>query len=402
MMNDRLYNIHRPTTFDEVIGNSNNTEVLKGIISKKTFRYKREYLFHSDLGGVGKTTSALIFAKAINCENPIYGNPCNKCKHCVDFDNNNYQDMISLNGAKYNTVDKVKPIIDLSYQYPVRPDGYRVVVIDEFQRMSPQAMSEFLDLFEFGQNKTIFILTTTNIDTILQPILTRCLKLQFLRPPSSEVIGYLESILEKTNIPYDVDNVSKIVTTSGGSIRESLSIMEKYVMAYGSLTVDVKIESDIDYFVYLITKAITSGVSTVEQQFYSISSHVLDVIPSVLFEILYYDKVDYHSISKKVYNQCFPILRDVLMDITESYLKFKPSGHADLLLWLGMFEHENLNVRVAEIPDDVDTDDLEYDDSFTDDSKSEEDSEPTDIITIMRNNGFEVGKVPEIFNGVNR
>ena len=353
-MTDRLYNTYRPVTFDEIVGRS-DVEIVKNIVKSGSYSYKREYLFHSDKGGVGKTATAFIFAKAINCLNPIDGNPCNNCKHCTMFDDGMYPDFVNLSGVDYNQVDKVKPIIDLARQYPRIDNGYKVIVIDEFQRMSQQAMSEFLNIFEFGNNKTIFILTTTDKKSVIQPIMTRLMPITFSSPTHSEIKDMLTLICEKEQIKYTSDNINKIAIISDNSYRNAISILEKYILGYGSISVGVDIASSFDEMVSLVSKGIKDGISTIEQQLRVLPVNTINGFPILLFNLLNYNNLDTKIITRQVYESVRYILtRNMVLDMSRLYLKHKPKTIEELILFLSIFENDSLGVNnLDDVTEDI-------------------------------------------------
>lgn len=376
----RLYNTHRPQFFYDIIGN-NDVDILKGIIDRQSYKFKREYLLYSDhIGGVGKTTAALIFAKAVNCIDTKEGNPCNECDNCRSFDEGQYHDFININGSDYNQVDKVKPIVELAKQYPINPEGYKIIVIDEFQRMSPQAMSEFLHLFEFGNNRTIFLLTTTNKKSVIQPILSRVMPIEFRPPSVLDIHTELERVVEKDNITYSDYNLQRISTQANGSVRDALSILEKYTLSYGTIDDTVDVSNEIDLFVKDIARAVYKGTTKIEQSLYSYSPNTLDRFSSIIFQLLNYADLEHTIITKEVHKLVRPILtRSVLMDMAKMYLRHKPKTTSEFVLFLSIFEHETMG--------------KEFED-YSDEEASMEDEEVViedTIFDIMKKQGFEMG-----------
>jgi DNA polymerase III subunit gamma/tau len=369
-MTQRLYNKYRPVLFDEVVGET-DVHILKGVISSESYAYKREYLFFSDKGGVGKTTTALIFAKAINCHNRKDGNPCNKCQNCLMFDAGTYPDFVSLSGVDYNQVDKVKPIIDLARQYP-RVDGeFKVILIDEFQRMSPQAMSEFLNIFEFGDNKTIFILTTTNKKSVIQPILTRLMPIEFRSPTVTQIHNQLQVICEAENVEYTSHNLNLIALLSENSFRDSLTLLEKYIIGYGGVGKSVVITSKYDSFIELLSNCVQHGVHTVEQDFQLLSKNVILDFPTVIFQLLNYDDLDICLISSRSRERVKWVLTtDMLINMSKMYFKYKPVSVGDFMLFMTLFEVDHLGV-------------VGVDPSV----------KKLDVTKIMKQSGFSLGKV---------
>lgn len=321
-INNSLYNKYRPQAYDAVIGQDNTKQTLKAIVKNKSYQFNRNFLFYSTLGGVGKTTIAQIFAKAINCLKPSEdGDPCNQCPNCQSADSRTYPDIIYVDGPEFNTVDKVKPIIDIAKQHPIRPDKMKVIIIDEFQRMSSAAMSEFLPLFEFSYNKTIFILTTTDFHKVLQPIQTRCFKFELLPTTINQMVKNLQTICEKENIKYHIEDLEKIAESSNGSMRDAIQTMAQFHDAYGDL-VDLPLNFQYQVFSNLIELSKSGDIETLQNKLIQIPmTSIYDQFSKFLFQR--YLKTGCH----------LPV---------DSFLKYKPTEYNSMLLYFVQL-HEELN-----------------------------------------------------------
>lgn len=313
--NQSLYNIYRPNSFLDVVGQGTTTTVLKSILAKKSYRFNRNFIFHSSIGGVGKTTMARIFAKTVNCLNSKDGNPCNECQSCKEFDADVYVDFTGVDGKDYNTLEKVKPLVELAKHFPQKHGhgGMRVILIDEAQRMSTQAMSEFLSLFEFGVNHTIFIFTTTEIHKILHPIQTRCFKQEVKSITTNTITDRLEYICKKETIKYTKSDIIKLAEESGGSLREAIQLLSQFYEAYGEI-VDLPISSRKDQFDDLIETAILG-------QFEFISDKLAQVSASSLYD----------DFSKYLFYHQRTNVR-----LIQDFLLYKPSDFQTMLLFLTM------------------------------------------------------------------
>lgn len=314
-VNQSLYNKYRPTTFENVVGQGNAITVLKSIISKQSYKFNRSYLFHSSIGGVGKTTMARIFAKAVNCLNPKDGNPCNQCNHCREFDEGVYVDFTGVDGKDYNTLEKIKPLVELAKLYPQRHEkgGMRVILIDEAQRMSTQAMSEFLTLFEFSANHTIFIMTTTEVNKILHPIQTRCFKQEVKVISTSAIQKRLESICMIEKIKFNQTDTLKIAEEAGGSLREAIQLLSQFYEAYGEI-VDLPLSSKSDQFSVLLETAMLGQVELLSDQLAQLSASTL-----------------YEDFSKYLFNHQRNNIR-----LIQDFLLYKPCDFSTMLLFLTM------------------------------------------------------------------
>lgn len=330
-----LYNEIRPKTFDDILGNEENKKILKGIIRNKSYEIRKQYMFSSTIGGVGKTTAAMIFSKAINCENTIDGNPCNNCKRCIEHDKGRNPYFIKLNGAEYNQVDKIKPIIEMGKQKTF--DGtYRVIVIDEVQRMSNQAISEFLDPFEFGDYKTVFILTTTNVSSVPQPVLSRLINLDFTPPSPNDIIGLFKRISP------DEDVTNFILSNYDGSVRDLLSKYEKYKIS----GLDVPKYSVYDDLSMDILKSLVNGSSTVQFSIMQYEDKHIYKVPEIFY--FWMSGSDYKCpISDSVLNKMRSLIpKKVIKDISKDFLKYKPSNMEELSLFLSFYDSGENKVSV--------------------------------------------------------
>jgi DNA polymerase III subunit gamma/tau len=336
---NKLYNKYRPTKWEEMLPNFDK-EVLQNLIINKSYQYRREFLFSSKTGGTGKTTSAMIMAKAINCKNPVNGNPCNECEHCKLFDKNKYPDFIFLKGMEYNSVQKIKPVTELCSQLPFIKEGYKIVIIDEVHRVSPEALSEFLSILEFGHNKTIFIFTTTNINKIPQPIISRMLSFEFGDVPRNLLVNHLKQICNSENVEYDLSTLKRVSVLSDGSIREALSSMDKYILAYGTLK-NVPISTQYDVIVETILEAFEYSILDLEYKFYE-NSKAFNSLFRILVEL---SQSEYHPtslISKEIYDKFNDSLsNNIKKTLIKSILKYKPSSIKEFVLFLDFFVTEN-------------------------------------------------------------
>lgn len=326
-----LYNKYRPKTFDEIVGNEFNKKFLKNLVKNGGYSIRREFLFTSPkIGGVGKTTSARILAKAINCKNPDNGNPCNKCENCIAFDKGAFKDFISLDGAEYNQVDKIKPIIDLAKQLPIY-GKYKIIVIDEIQRMSPQALSEFLNLFEFSTNKTIFIFTTTNKEKVIQPLITRMINLEFNPLPDGEIVKYLKFIANKEGISFSDEKLRLIALEANGSLRDAISNLEKYHLAFKSVE---NYDSSLVNFIELLAKTMVLGIDKTEQNFYHYSDDFVKIILPKLLVQLKFGRINQllSPVTKQV------IIPKAIDLISDNYLKYKPTTIREFVLMLSFID----------------------------------------------------------------
>ncbi len=170
-----LYNTYRPRDWDSVIGQEYITTILRNSLS--TGRVHHAYLFHGSRG-TGKTTSARILAKALNCLKEQNGNPCHECANCRAFDSESLLDIIEIDGASNNGVDEVRELIERA-RFEPNQAPYKIYIIDEVHMLTPGAFNALLKILEEPPKHVKFILATTEIDKVLETIRSRTLRFDF-------------------------------------------------------------------------------------------------------------------------------------------------------------------------------------------------------------------------------
>lgn len=190
-----LYRKWRSKTFDEIKGQDPIIESFKNQV--KTGRIGHAYLF-SGTRGTGKTSVAKILARAVNCEHPVDGNPCNECKSCRAILNESSMDVMELDAASNNSVEDIRQIKD-QVQYPPVNGKYKVFIIDEVHMLSTAAFNAFLKTLEEPPEYVIFILATTEPNKIPVTILSRCQKYDFKRISTEVIAGRLREIADAEN-----------------------------------------------------------------------------------------------------------------------------------------------------------------------------------------------------------
>lgn len=215
---------YRPTTFDDVVGQQSLTNTLKrAIISHKL---AGAYLFCGPRG-VGKTTCARIFAKAINCLTPHEdGEACNECESCVSFNEQRSMNVQELNAAANNSVDDIREIID-QVRIPPQLGKYKVIILDEVHMLSQAAANALLKTLEEPPSYVIFILATTEKQKMLPTILSRCQIFDFNRMSVNDIVGELKMVAEKEHIKFDEQALNIIAQKADGGMRDSLSIFDQ-------------------------------------------------------------------------------------------------------------------------------------------------------------------------------
>ena len=224
-----LYRKYRPKTFDEVIGQDHIVTTLKNQI--KLDKISHAYLFTGSRG-TGKTSTAKIFAKAINCTNSKDGSPCGECEVCKALDKTNI-DVLEIDAASNNGVDEIRDLRE-RVKYPPVVGKYKVYIIDEVHMLSASAFNALLKTLEEPPSHTVFILATTEVHKLPATILSRCIRFDFKLVSLEDLSALLRKILKQEGVTFDEQGVSVIARAGEGSVRDTLSIADRCVSYAGS------------------------------------------------------------------------------------------------------------------------------------------------------------------------
>lgn len=256
---------YRPMTFDSVVGQAALTTTLKNAVS--TGKLAHAYLFCGPRG-VGKTTCARIFAKAINCEHPTAeGEACNECESCKAFNEQRSYNIFELDAASNNSVENIKSLMEQT-RIPPQVGKYKVFIIDEVHMLSTQAFNAFLKTLEEPPAHVIFILATTEKHKILPTIISRCQIYDFERMTVAGIISHLKMVAEKEGITVDEESLGLIAEKADGGMRDALSIFDQAVSyCQGDVTYKKVIEDlnvlDSDNYFKIIDLALENKVSDI-------------------------------------------------------------------------------------------------------------------------------------------
>ena len=218
-----LYRKYRPQTFEDVCGRDAIVRTLKNQINSG--RIGHSYLF-CGTRGTGKTTIAKIFAKAVNCEHPVDGNPCGECATCRAIAKNADLNVVEMDAASNNGVDDIRSIIE-QVSYSPTQGKYRVFIIDEVHMLSTPAFNALLKTLEEPPGYAIFILCTTEPNKLPVTILSRCQRYDFGRMPVATITARLKTVCEKENIRIEEQALHFIASAADGSMRDGLSILDQ-------------------------------------------------------------------------------------------------------------------------------------------------------------------------------
>ena len=230
----------RPQRFDEVVGQVHVTRTLQNAIGLD--RVAHGYIF-SGPRGVGKTTTARILAKILNCENPQENNPCNTCINCTEITRGSSLDVQELDGASNRGIDEMRDLRE-AVKYPPNSGKYRIYIIDEVHMLTREAFNALLKTLEEPPAHVIFIMATTDAHKVPATILSRTQRFDFKHISINDISEYLKQILESENIKYDTDGIRLIAQKADGSLRDSLSLLDQTI-AYASDALDVETIRDV-------------------------------------------------------------------------------------------------------------------------------------------------------------
>ena len=222
-----LYRKYRPTNFSEVVGQDKVITVIKNEIINN--RISHAYLF-SGPRGTGKTTTAKIIAKLVNCTNPVNGECCNKCDNCLNFKNSS--DIVEIDAASNNGVDEIRELRDKVNLVPTN-SKYKIYIIDEVHMLTTQAFNALLKTLEEPPAHVIFILATTEPHKIPLTVASRCQKFQFSKISNDEIVHRLSDIIKEENIKLDNEILLEIARLSDGGLRDAINMLDQ-LLAYKS------------------------------------------------------------------------------------------------------------------------------------------------------------------------
>ena len=228
-----LYRKYRPQDFNDLYGQDNIKTLLKESIKQQKLAHA--YLF-SGPRGTGKTSTAKLFAKTINCENPIDGIPCNKCNSCLNYEES--PDIIEIDAASNNGVDEIRDLRDNAKILPAL-SKYKVYIIDEVHMLSQSAWNAFLKILEEPPKHIIFILATTEIQKIPITILSRCQRYNFQKINNNVISENLKRIADLEKIEIDEEAIKYLAELSDGGMRDALSFLDQLSKENQKITIEL-------------------------------------------------------------------------------------------------------------------------------------------------------------------
>jgi len=218
-----LYRLFRPMTFDEIVEQDGPVSSLRQAV--KSGRIGHAYLF-SGQRGTGKTSIAKVFSRAVNCENPVNGNPCNKCAICKGIIDGSLMDVIEIDAASNNSVENIRRICEEVVFAPSKAKK-KVYIIDEVHMLSQGAFNALLKTLEEPPAHVLFLFATTEPHRIPATILSRCQRFEFKRISVDSIVSRLKFICEKEGFKADDDALTLIATLSDGAMRDAVSLLDQ-------------------------------------------------------------------------------------------------------------------------------------------------------------------------------
>lgn len=272
-MYQALYRVKRPEVFSEILGQEHIVKILRYQV--KTDSVSHAYLF-CGTRGTGKTTTARILAKALNCTSHTEDKPCGLCPSCLAIKEGNFMDVVEIDAASNNGVENIRELRE-SVKYPPAVGRKKVYIIDEAHMLSTGASNALLKTLEEPPENVIFILATTEPNKLPQTILSRCMKLDFKRVPYNEIAQYMKDICDEREVEITEDALNLLARASDGSVRDGMSVLDQ-VLASGEKTINRNLileymgtESE-EFYIELTEKAVlgklSAGLKLIEEAIY--------------------------------------------------------------------------------------------------------------------------------------
>jgi len=269
-----LYRQWRPETFDEVVGQDATIRILKNQI--KSNRIAHAYLFCGSRG-TGKTSTAKVFAKAVNCLNPVDGNPCLRCEVCQKLSTGSSMDIIEIDAASNNGVDEIRELRD-KVKYPPVVGRYKVYIIDEVHMLSMGAFNALLKTLEEPPEHIIFILATTEPHRLPATVLSRCQRFNFKRIANKDIVSRMAEIVGRMGIQVETEALYTIARWAEGSMRDALSLLDQCIGFCGDTVSNEDVLAVLGTadqgFVFTVAENIIEG--NVSELFYQVEQLIND------------------------------------------------------------------------------------------------------------------------------
>jgi|GEM_PF-1058542 len=343
-----LYREYRPKTFDEVLGQDRVTDVLRNQV--KTGKISHAYIFSGERG-TGKTSCAKIFAKAINCKNPINGSPCLECENCKAIEDETTIDVVEMDAASNRRIDDIRNLKD-NVIYPPNKLKYKVYIIDEAHMITREAFNALLKIMEEPPSHLVFILATTELDKIPKTILSRVQKFEFSKISDKQIKEQIDKVLSDRNISIENEAIELIIKKANGAMRDALSILDQ-VVSFGSDSYSLaEVENLLGVVDFYDLDKLTQSIITKDskkslESLFSLrennktSKDIIDALINYFNDIMifkltnddsYFDNEDYIKFIKKRANEISDLEISDYLDILIEYSnKMKLTENTDVL-----------------------------------------------------------------------
>jgi len=343
-----LYREYRPKRFDEVLGQDRVTNVLKNQV--KTGKISHAYIFSGERG-TGKTSCAKIFAKAINCKNPIDGSPCLECENCRAIEEETTIDVVEMDAASNRRIDDIRNLKD-NVIYPPNKLKYKVYIIDEAHMITREAFNALLKIMEEPPSHLVFILATTELDKIPKTILSRVQKFEFSKISDKQIKEQIDKVLSDRNISIENEAIELIIKKANGAMRDALSILDQ-VVSFGSDSYSLaEVENLLGVVDFYDLDKLTQSIITKDskkslESLFSLrennktSKDIIDALINYFNDIMifkltnddsYFDNEDYIKFIKKRANEISDLEISDYLDILIEYSnKMKLTENTDVL-----------------------------------------------------------------------
>ena len=348
-----LYRKYRPTNFDQLVGQDSIVKILKNSIIEDKIAHA--YIFTGPRG-TGKTSTAKIFAKALNCPNAKDGIPCEECENCVNFSTS--PDIIEMDAASNNGVEYIREIKDNVLIAPTM-SKYKIYIIDEVHMLSSSAWNAFLKTLEEPPHNVIFILATTEIQKVPITVLSRCQRFDFNRIDRELIQKQIKNICEKEEIKYKDDAVTEISYLSDGCMRDALSILDQLSKVSDEINMEVLKQNygtvtkeDIDNIYSDILRndldALINDINTIKESGVDIKICINKMIENFINKAVDMKKKNLSNVSFNHIKEIIKILNDLLISLnntTNGYLMLQ----LNLLSFINSDDNKMSNREIDQI-----------------------------------------------------